>query len=219
MIRPLDPQSIVETVAIRHGLAPDDLTGKRQSADIVEARHEAMLALRELTSLSLPEIGRMFGGRDHTTVMSGIDRASERRDGRPVSESEFYKRCSNCRETKPRAAFALYRSKGDGRQAYCRECSSARKREQRRRAGGRTHRHGTKQVSINLTEELIPILKDTAAEHDLTVSQLVERAVEREVARLWLVCRQCGRRRRMADRAVCEQCFAGRVRGRDDAVA
>ena len=41
-----------------------------RSRTMVSARHIAMYLCRELTDLSLPKIGREFGGRDHTTVMS-----------------------------------------------------------------------------------------------------------------------------------------------------
>jgi Bacterial dnaA protein helix-turn-helix len=46
-----------------------DLKAPRRTAVIVRARQIAMYLAKELTSMSLPEIGRRFGGRDHTTVM------------------------------------------------------------------------------------------------------------------------------------------------------
>ena len=52
------------------GITLDDLCGANRSRLIVNARHIAMYLCRELTDLSLPKIGREFGGRDHTTVMS-----------------------------------------------------------------------------------------------------------------------------------------------------
>ncbi|WP_067780348.1 chromosomal replication initiator protein DnaA [Actinomyces vulturis] len=48
----------------------DDLCSANRSRTIVNARHIAMYLCRELTDLSLPKIGKEFGGRDHTTVMS-----------------------------------------------------------------------------------------------------------------------------------------------------
>ena len=48
----------------------DDLCGESRRKNFVHPRHIAMYLCRELTELSLPNIGREFGGRDHTTVMS-----------------------------------------------------------------------------------------------------------------------------------------------------
>ena len=47
----------------------DDILGKSRSRVLVNARQIAMYLCRELTDLSLPKIGELFGGRDHTTVM------------------------------------------------------------------------------------------------------------------------------------------------------
>ena len=52
------------------GITIDDLCSTNRSRTMVSARHIAMYLCRELTDLSLPKIGREFGGRDHTTVMS-----------------------------------------------------------------------------------------------------------------------------------------------------
>ena len=52
------------------GITIDDLCSANRSRTMVSARHIAMYLCRELTDLSLPKIGREFGGRDHTTVMS-----------------------------------------------------------------------------------------------------------------------------------------------------
>jgi chromosomal replication initiator protein len=51
------------------GLTIDDLCSSSRSRVLVNARQIAMYLCRELTELSLPKIGQLFGGRDHTTVM------------------------------------------------------------------------------------------------------------------------------------------------------
>ena len=67
--------AIIANVAERYGLTPDDLTGPdRRTRDVAYARHEAMAAIREARRLSLFQIGRIFSGRDHSTVLSGIQR-------------------------------------------------------------------------------------------------------------------------------------------------
>ncbi|MEX2107969.1 MAG: chromosomal replication initiator protein DnaA [Solirubrobacterales bacterium] len=52
-----------------------DLTGPSRAAGPVKARHVAIFLTRELTDLSLPQIGRLFGGRDHSTVLNSLRRA------------------------------------------------------------------------------------------------------------------------------------------------
>jgi len=62
-------QVIMEEVAEHFSLTIDDLCSPSRSRQLVTARQIAMYLTRELTDLSLPRIGKAFGGRDHTTVM------------------------------------------------------------------------------------------------------------------------------------------------------
>jgi chromosomal replication initiator protein len=61
--------TIMAQTAAYYGLTIDDLQGTSRSRVLVTARQIAMYLCRELTELSLPKIGQLFGGRDHTTVM------------------------------------------------------------------------------------------------------------------------------------------------------
>jgi chromosomal replication initiator protein len=60
---------IMEEVAAYFSLTVEDLCSPSRSRQLVTARQIAMYLARELTDLSLPRIGKAFGGRDHTTVM------------------------------------------------------------------------------------------------------------------------------------------------------
>ena len=65
----ISPTDIINTTAQYFKLSVDDLYGSSRSQSVAGARQIAMYLCRERTSLSLPKIGQLFGGRDHTTVM------------------------------------------------------------------------------------------------------------------------------------------------------
>jgi hypothetical protein len=68
---------IQRTVAEYYGIPVIEMTSDRRPRDIARARQIAMYLVRELTTFSLPRIGHMFGGRDHTTVMYAIRKIAE----------------------------------------------------------------------------------------------------------------------------------------------
>ena len=61
--------AIMTNVADYFGITVEELCGQSRTHVLVTARQIAMYLCRELTDLSLPKIGQLFGGRDHTTVM------------------------------------------------------------------------------------------------------------------------------------------------------
>jgi len=67
--------AIVRVVCDHTGVAAADIFGPKRYKSIARARHAAMLIARTVTDYSFPEIGASFGGRDHTTVMSAVQRA------------------------------------------------------------------------------------------------------------------------------------------------
>jgi len=69
---------VMETTARFYNLTLEELTGRRRTKEIALARHVAMYLARELTESSLPQLGKAFGGRDHTTVLHGHDRIAEK---------------------------------------------------------------------------------------------------------------------------------------------
>lgn len=76
--RPITIDLITDMVAKEFNLKVSDLKAKKRTASIVYPRQIAMYLARELTDFSLPEIGRFFGGKDHTTVIYGYDKIKER---------------------------------------------------------------------------------------------------------------------------------------------
>ena len=68
------PEVIQRVICKRFGIDSDALIGKRRDREVVVARQIAMHLMRELTEASLPGIGQMFGGRDHSTVSHACDK-------------------------------------------------------------------------------------------------------------------------------------------------
>jgi chromosomal replication initiator protein len=68
----LNPPDIVEVVAGHFRIDLDDMRGSSRSQKVVVPRQIAMYLIRELTKVSLVDIGDVLGGRDHTTIMHGI---------------------------------------------------------------------------------------------------------------------------------------------------
>jgi chromosomal replication initiator protein len=67
-------EEIQQQVAERFGISRAELIGTSRAATPLRARQVAIFLTRELTDLSLPQIGRLYGGRDHTTVMNSLRR-------------------------------------------------------------------------------------------------------------------------------------------------
>jgi chromosomal replication initiator protein len=76
-------------------VSQEELTGPSRAARPLKARHVAILLTRELTDLSLPEIGRAFGGRDHSTILNSLRRA----EASISSDEELAERVSTLRST------------------------------------------------------------------------------------------------------------------------
>ncbi|HEU4599230.1 MAG TPA: DnaA/Hda family protein, partial [Solirubrobacterales bacterium] len=67
-------EEIQQRVAERFGISRAELVGSSRAATPLRARQVAIFLTRELTELSLPQIGRLYGGRDHTTVLNSLRR-------------------------------------------------------------------------------------------------------------------------------------------------
>jgi chromosomal replication initiator protein len=68
------PERIVTLTAATYGFSEADLLGPSRKQPLAQKRQIAMYLCRELTDLSLPKIGKAFGGRDHTTVLHAVER-------------------------------------------------------------------------------------------------------------------------------------------------
>ncbi len=70
-------EDIQKKVAAHYNIKVSDMHSARRSVAIARPRQVAMYLAKKLTTKSLPEIGRKFGGKDHTTVMHAVKRIDE----------------------------------------------------------------------------------------------------------------------------------------------
>lgn len=76
----LSAEKICEHVAAYYDLSSVELKGQSRQRQVAMARQIAMALCRNMMAYSLPEIGRFFGGRDHTTVLSSLRKIDEMRE-------------------------------------------------------------------------------------------------------------------------------------------
>jgi len=74
----ITPENIVREVCRYFHVDEDQVRGPSRSRDTLNARQIAMYLIRSMTSLSLDETGKLFGGRDHTTVLNGVTKVESR---------------------------------------------------------------------------------------------------------------------------------------------
>jgi chromosomal replication initiator protein len=85
--RRISPQFILETTSAAYGFPIEALCGPSRTRPLVTARQVAMYLTRELTDYSYPAIGRVFGKRDHTTVIHAVDKiAGQMQERRQIYE-------------------------------------------------------------------------------------------------------------------------------------
>jgi chromosomal replication initiator protein len=71
------PDLVRRKVAVAWGVSPEGLQSKKRTKDLTIPRQVAMYLIKEMFDLSLVEIGRLFGGRDHSTVIHSIAKVEE----------------------------------------------------------------------------------------------------------------------------------------------
>ncbi|HKW82000.1 MAG TPA: chromosomal replication initiator protein DnaA [Casimicrobiaceae bacterium] len=82
-------ENIQKTVADYYKIRISDMHSKKRSRAVARPRQVAMALAKELTQLSLPEIGSNFGGRDHTTVLHACRQIAKLRDSLPAMTHDF----------------------------------------------------------------------------------------------------------------------------------
>jgi chromosomal replication initiator protein len=85
----LSPATIQKAVAQEWGVTVDGLKSKTRTKTLTAPRQAAMLLCRELLGLQLVEIGNAFGGRDHSTVIHSIERASTSSEKDPAFQQRL----------------------------------------------------------------------------------------------------------------------------------
>ena len=78
-VRKITIEAIQRAVAEQFGMRVSDLKQKNNSRNVVVPRQIAMYLAKQMTEASLPEIGRQFGNKHHTTVMHSIGKIDEQR--------------------------------------------------------------------------------------------------------------------------------------------
>lgn len=68
---------VLQTVSTHYACCPDDLRSKNRNKEIAQARQVAMFFLKQFTGKSLRTIGQFLGGRDHSTVLHGLEKIEE----------------------------------------------------------------------------------------------------------------------------------------------
>ncbi len=92
--RKITVEEIQRRVAEHYNIRLSDMIGPKRLRTYARPRQIAMYLSKQLTSRSLPEIGRRFGGRDHTTVLHGVKRVEELKiqDGQIAEDLEMLRR-------------------------------------------------------------------------------------------------------------------------------
>ena len=73
----LTADTIIDKVCLYFNITRQDIIGKKKSKEVVEPRMIAIYLINEMLEMPLVSIGKIFGGRDHTTIMHSRDKISD----------------------------------------------------------------------------------------------------------------------------------------------
>ena len=96
--QPLTIEKIIEEVSRTFGVAPDDIRSTKRSATISNARQIAMYVVRDVTQMSMSNIGEEFGGRDHSTVVYAIQQVEKSMENNKKNKSVIEDIIKNIRD-------------------------------------------------------------------------------------------------------------------------
>jgi chromosomal replication initiator protein len=88
--RQISVENIQKTVADYYKIKVADMYSKKRPASIARPRQIAMYLAKDLTKKSLPEIGELFGGRDHTTVLHAVRKIGDERRNNPELNQQLH---------------------------------------------------------------------------------------------------------------------------------
>jgi len=88
--RQISVENIQKTVADFYKIKVADMYSKKRPASIARPRQIAMFLAKDMTKKSLPEIGELFGGRDHTTVLHAVRKITEERQRNPELNQQLH---------------------------------------------------------------------------------------------------------------------------------
>jgi len=88
--RQIGVENIQKTVADFYKIKVADMYSKKRPASIARPRQIAMYLAKDMTKKSLPEIGELFGGRDHTTVLHAVRKIGEERSRNPELNQQLH---------------------------------------------------------------------------------------------------------------------------------
>ncbi len=84
----IHPDDVLRTVCDYYNVKPTQLRGTRRDALFVKPRQICMYLLKEDLKITLGEIGNLLGGRDHTTIMHGVEKIRELKESNPQLQQE-----------------------------------------------------------------------------------------------------------------------------------
>ena len=95
---PVTVSKIIEEVGRTYGVSPEDIKSSKRNANVSFARQISMYVVREITQMPMVEIGKEFGGRDHSTVVYAIQQIEEKSARDPVTKATVSDILKNIRD-------------------------------------------------------------------------------------------------------------------------